>query len=144
MGEIIDIKRGLTTNANDIFYIPSKYWKYSLDTKQTLVLKNEQKKIIKINKRYLKPLIRKSDVDGNNYEFSNFVKVKKEDYVLWVQNVEDVQDKGAKDYIDWAEKFIIETNQTEELFPSIAKKIENEQTYSNWAKLQDRSAVIFC
>jgi len=77
---------------------------------KSLGLKDKNLKILKISKEFLKPLIRLSDLKDSSYCISKIEKVKKEDYVLWVNDIENVEDKGTKDYLKWAEKFIIEEN----------------------------------
>jgi len=141
LANIIKINRGLTTNANDIFYLPSKYWEYSMENDKMLVLKDEKMKIIKLSKNYLKPLIRMSDIQGRNYEISTITKIKKEDYVLWVEDISQVQDNGTQEYLNWAQEFITEANKIEESFPSILKKIKKKP--SQWTKLPDRSNAEF-
>ncbi len=141
--DIIDLRRGLTTNGNDIFYLPSKYWEYSLETEKYLVLKNINRRIIKIDKNYLRPLIRTSDYKDSSYALSRLNKSHKKDYVLWVKNIEKIEHKGTKEYLEWAEGFILESNKTENAFPSIAKVITNENKRNYWTKLSDRSNAQF-
>jgi len=47
MGRILEIKRGLTTNANELFYLPSKYWVYHRDDDYYLSLERSSS-VIKI------------------------------------------------------------------------------------------------
>ena len=143
MDDIIDLQRGLTTNGNDMFYLPSKHWEYSLETEKYLVLKNINRRIIKIDKNYLRPLIRTSDYKDSSYVLSHLNKSHKEDYVLWVKNIEKIEHKGTKEYLEWAEGFILESNKTENAYPSIAKVITDENKRNYWTKLSDRSNAKF-
>ena len=143
MGDVIDLQRGLTTNGNQIFYLPSKHWEYSIETEKDLVLKDTSSRIIKINKKHLRPLIRTSDYKDSPYNLSQLRKSHKEDYVLWVDNIEKIEHKGTKEYIKWAKDFILESNKTENAFPSIAKILNDENKQSYWTKLNDRSGAKF-
>ena len=95
LNNVLDIKRGLTTNANDIFYLPSKFWEYRDENEEYLTLGGANKSL-KISKRYLKPLIRPAHIEESTYKFSKISQQKHEDYVLWIQDVSKIEDKGTK------------------------------------------------
>ena len=100
LGDVIEVKRGLTTNANDYFYLPSKYWLLSKDTDEYLEIRNGPQRI-RISKEYLRPLIRPDHIEGSTYEISNVHKLGKEDYVIWIRDLNEVKDPGAKEYAEW-------------------------------------------
>uniref|UniRef100_A0A7J2T9K9 SAM-dependent DNA methyltransferase n=1 Tax=Ignisphaera aggregans TaxID=334771 RepID=A0A7J2T9K9_9CREN len=103
MGHILEIKRGLTTNANEIFYLPSKYWVYHLDDNNYLSLRGFSG-VIKISKKYLRRLIRPDHLEDSTYSITKIPQLKKEDYVLWIESTTEVDDPGTLEYIKWAEK----------------------------------------
>ena len=141
-GEVFKIQRGLTTNANEIFYLPSKYWVYHSEDDEYLVLiykgpwfKNVKKPVLKLSKDYLRPLIRPAHIESSTYELASLEKQKKEDYVLWVEDVSNISDEGIVTYIKWAKDFIIEENTRTGRFSTIVENINS----SSWTKLSDAS-----
>lgn len=100
LGDVVEIKRGLTTNANDYFYLPSKFWILVKDTDGYLIVRNGQRQL-NISKEYLRPLIRPDHLENSTYEISKVPKLGKEDYVIWIENFDDVKDQGARAYAEW-------------------------------------------
>ena len=134
MGDVLEIKRGLTTNANEIFYLPSRYWKYRSDDENYLTLKGPSK-IVKISKRYLRRLIRLAHLKNATYGITKLPLLKKEDYVLWVKNTDEVMDPGTHEYIEWIKKFVKEEYETNRRFPTVYKSLGS----TTWLKLPDTS-----
>ncbi len=141
-GEVFHIWYGLKTNANEIFYLPSKYWAYYSEDDNYLCLvykgpwaKELRKPLLKISKSYLRPLIRPSHIESSAYELNKIEKKKKEDYVLWVVDVNEVSDENTRAYIEWAKDFILKENKSTGRFPSIIKYIDSP----SWTKLSDTS-----
>ena len=134
MGDVLEIKRGLTTNANEIFYLPSKHWKYHSDDKNYLALKGPSK-VIKISKIHLRRLIRPAHLKNATYGITKLPVLRKEDYVLWVEDINDVNDLGTVEYIKWAENFIREEYETNKRFPTVYSRLST----STWLKLPDTS-----
>jgi len=131
---VLKIKWGLKTNANEIFYLPSKYWKYITDNNSYLILKNFNKQV-KISKNYLRRLIRPVHLRNIPYGVKDLPLLRKEDYVLWVDNINNIADPGTLDYIKWAEEFIREEYSSRERFPTIYDRLDNP----NWTKLSSTS-----
>ena len=139
LGEIVDIQRGLTTNADEIFYLPSKYWEYATETSSSLVLKRRVPpgKVLSISKRYLRRLITPEHITNCNYEISALPLLKRNDYVIWVENVNETDDTGIKEYLDWVKEFINEEYKSSggRKFSTLHKQLIN----SDWTKLKDTS-----
>ncbi|MHA1829280.1 MAG: HsdM family class I SAM-dependent methyltransferase [Candidatus Heimdallarchaeaceae archaeon] len=134
----LQIKYGLKTNANEIFYLPSSFWEFRDEDEKYLVLGGANRSL-KISKKYLMPLIRPAHLEGSTYNLSRIVKQKHEDYVLWVQDISTVEDGGTREYLNWARKLILEESVASGKFPTIRKKIESD----NWTKLTDTSGGLF-
>lgn len=137
MGDLLEIRRGLTTNANEIFYLPSKYWRYHSDDERYLVLKGNNK-VIKISKVYLRRLIRPAHLKDTTYGITELPTLKKEDYVLWIEDINKVTDPGALEYIEWAENLIREEYELNSRFPTIYTRLSS----STWLRLPDVSGGI--
>ena len=137
--DIVDIVCGIKTNGNDLFYLPSKYWRYSLENKEFLILKGVSDRIIKISKKYLKPLIRVAKLKGENYLITRLKKEKKDDYVFWVEDTSQINDKGTKSYVEWAKKFVVSEHSSNNRYPTLFKKINSD----TWTKLSEKSGGIF-
>jgi len=140
LGEIIDIRRGLTTNADDIFYLPSKYWEYVKETPTDLVVRKtiQPRTTLTISKKYLRRLITPRHIENSTYEIESLPTLKKEDYVIWVDDVNNVTDYGMREYLAWAENFVKEKYVTSNgrKFSTLYNKIVNN---NNWTKLTDTS-----
>ena len=141
MEEVVEIVYGIKTNGNELFYLPSKYWQFSLENEELLVLKGVNDQIIKISKEYLRPLIRVANLKKEKYLISNLKKLKKDDYVFWVEDTTQIDDKGARSYVDWAKKFVISEHNSDNRFPTLFKKINSNS--DNWTKLSDKSGGNF-
>lgn len=140
LDDVINVDRGLTTNANEIFYLPSKHWTYLEETDDRLTLKGSRRGIVKISKHYLRPLIRPAHIEDSAYDISKLKKEKHEDYVLWVEDLSKVKDQGATEYLKWAEEFAREQNEIDsDVFPTIIGKIESPY----WAQLPNKSGAKF-
>jgi len=134
MGGVLEIRRGLTTNANEIFYLPSNYWSYHADDEDYLILRGLSK-VVKINKAYLRRLIRPAHLKDATYGVTELPVLKKEDYVLWIEDVNSVKDPGTLEYIKWAESFVREEYKTSRRFSTIYESLGS----STWLKLPDVS-----
>lgn len=116
---------GIKTNANELFYLPSKHW--DLESYDNLFVKiiHPIEGELKISRKYIKPLI-KSPKNLENY------KVEIDDISFWVfypiVSKNNINDKGSKEYISWMEKFIINEyiNSNKKRFPTIIKKLFNK------------------
>lgn len=140
LGDILDVDRGLTTNANEIFYLPSKYWTYLEETEHYLTLRGSQHKTLKMNKQHLRPLIRPAHIEGSTYNVSKLNKKKHEDYVLWVEDASKIKDPSVTEYLKWATDFAKQQNEIDsDRFPTIVGKIES----SFWAQLPCKSGAKF-
>ncbi len=138
--DVLAIERGLTTNANEIFYLPSRYWKFLDEDENYLTLKGPEHKSLKISKRYLRSLIRCAHTDNTQYNISELNRRRQEDYVLWVENVSKVDDQGTQDYLEWAKKFVEEEHKIDDRrFLTLAKQVESP----TWIKLPDKSGAKF-
>jgi len=137
---IVELRYGLKTNANEIFYLSSKHWKLVKDEKDFLQLVEVGgTRVLKLSKKYLRPLIRLSSIKDSSYHISTLKKTKKEDYVIWVEDVTKVDDDGMSTYLEWAESFVREKHETEGKFPTLFKEISS----NTWTKLSDTSGAQF-
>lgn len=123
LGDVMEIKRGITTNANDYFYLPSKYWLLTKDTDNYLEIRNGPQ-VIRISKEYLRPLIRPDHIKNSTYEISSVPKLGKEDYVIWIENLDKVQDQGAREYAEWV------LNKWGDNVPSALRRKEKSKIFS--------------
>jgi type I restriction-modification system DNA methylase subunit len=140
LGDVLDVDRGMTTNANEVFYLPSKYWTYLDETEHYLTLRGSRHKALKINKRYLRPLIRPAHIDNSTYIVSKLNKKKHEDYVLWIEDTSKVTDPAVTEYLKWAMDFAKQQNEIDsDSFPTLVGKIES----SNWTQLPNKSGAKF-
>jgi methylase of polypeptide subunit release factors len=140
LGEILNLDRGVTTNANEIFYLPSKHWTYLDETEHYLTLRGPRFKTLKMNKQYLRHLIRPAHIKNSAYNISKLDKEKHEDYVLWIEDVSKVKDPGVIEYLKWATDFAKQQNEIDsDSFPTIVGKSES----SYWARLPDKSGAKF-
>lgn len=141
MKDVLDINYGLKTNANEIFYLPSKHWSYVKENEEYLVLKEVGgKRVLKLDKKYLRPLIRLSSIENSQYRVSELKKTKRENYVIWVDDVESVTDDDMKEYLAWAEDFIKTEHRTNSSkFPTLVTRLNS----NTWAKLPDTSGAHF-
>ncbi|RLG75942.1 MAG: hypothetical protein DRO12_04935 [Thermoprotei archaeon] len=137
LGELLEVKRGITTNANEIFYLPSRHWTYVSDDEKYLTLRSSGK-LLKISKEYLRRLIRPAHLRNAPYGLSSVPLLRKEDYVLWVRDKTAVKDPGTREYIEWAENFVKEEYETNRRFPTIYASLGS----SSWLKLPDTSGGI--
>jgi hypothetical protein len=136
----VDIQRGLTTNANDIFYLPSKHWTFLEETADYLRLKGPGHKSLKIGKSYLRRLIRPSHIEKSAFRVSSLKQAHREDYVLWVNDSADVTDFGTNEYLQWATDFIKQEHEENNRYPAIVEKLS---TTTKWTKLPDSSNGMF-
>ncbi|RSN75111.1 MAG: hypothetical protein DSO07_07370 [Thermoproteota archaeon] len=137
--EVMNVKRGITTNANEIFYLPSKFWRFLSETPDKLLLAGENRRV-EISKRYLRRLIRPDHLENSMYAVEDLPSRKREDYVLWVQDVQKVDDPGTMEYIEWAANIIREEYKTSggRKYPTIYKELNKP----DWLKLPSKSGGI--
>jgi type I restriction-modification system DNA methylase subunit len=139
LSNVLELNRGLTTNANDIFYLPSKYWSLIEEGKTYLRLRSSNHKALKISKDYLRPLIIPAHLAKSAYKVDTLEHQREGNYVIWIEDQPKVTDPGMKDYLVWAENFIKEENETNGRFTTVVRKIDKLQ----WTKLPDTSNAAF-
>jgi len=140
LSDFITIERGLTTNANEIFYLPSRHWKSLEESENYLTLKGPSHKIVKLNKHYLKPLIRTAHIENSSYCVSTLKRQGVEDFVLWVGDTSQVKDPGVISYVEWVKNFIISEHEMDNTaFPTLVKQLDS----TTWTKLPDKSGAMF-
>lgn len=140
LNDILDMERGLTTNANEIFYLPSKHWKYLEETENYLMMKGPTHRALKISKRFLRPLIRLAHIESSPYGISELSSRHHEDYVLWVEDTSKVKHQGTQDYLEWGKSFVKEEYKIDNTsFPTLAEKIESP----TWTRLPHKSGAKF-
>lgn len=137
---VVDVDRGITTNANEIFYLPSKFWTYLDETENYLTVKGSKYKALKLDKHYLRPLVRLPHIKKSPYTISKLAKKKHEDYVLWVEDASKVQDTGVCEYLKWASEFVKQQREEDNTrFPTLAGKLD----LPTWPQLPDKSNAQF-
>ena len=140
MKDIFCLSRGLTTNANELFYLPSKYWEFEKESTDKLILTNLDVGRISIDKHNLKKLIRTESIQNHPYLMTQIPTTKKEDYVIWIEDEEKITDSGTKSYIEWLKNFVVTQNKMDERkYPTLKSKFNQ----SSWAKLPDTSNGTF-
>jgi type I restriction-modification system DNA methylase subunit len=136
----LELEYGIKTNANELFYLPSKYWTLLDETQEYLRLKGPKFKSLKISKRYLRPLIRPAHIEDSLYAVDKLVRKKHEDYVLWVEDSSKVEDPGTRNYLEWVQSYVkgqqeIDTGS----LPTLTRRIES----ATWARFSDKSGAMF-
>lgn len=140
LDSIVNVDRGITSNANEIFYLPSKFWAYRDETESFLTLKGPNFKSLKLSKNYLRPLVRLPHIKSSSYIVSKLTKKKHEDYVLWVEDTSKVQDHGICEYLKWASEFVKQQREIDNArFPTIAGKLDQ----STWPQLPTKTNAQF-
>ena len=142
LGHVLNLERGLTTNANEIFYLPSKHWKYlDEDAGYLLVRGTATHGVLRLSKQYLKPLIRLTHLKSSPYKISTLEKRRQEDYVLQVENASEIEDEGMRKYLEWAVNFIREEHVATEgrKFSTLIEEVSS----NTWTKLPDKSGAKF-
>lgn len=135
LSQILHIRRGLTTNANEIFYLPSKHWKYHDEDENYLHLISGLE-ILRLSKKYLKPLMRLEHIaQVNRYWINTHPQLPRENYVLWVEEESQVKDEGIRRYIEWIRQLVNQAYQESNgrKFPTIKRKME--KCCLKWLKL---------
>ena len=136
---VVDVKRGLTTNGNDLFYLPSKHWSFLEEAGDYLRLKGPGHKSLKISKRYLRRIIRPAHIEKSAFRVSSLKQAHREDYVLWVEDSSDVNDFGTDEYLKWMTGFIRQEHEENNRYPAIFDKFNMPK----WTKLPDSSNGLF-
>jgi DNA modification methylase len=140
LDSVVDVDRGITTNANEIFYLPSKFWTYRDETENYLTLKGANYKALKLSKDYLRPLVRLPHIKASPYTVSKLTKKKHEDYVLWVEDTSKVQDHGVCEYLKWAAGFVKQQREEDSArFPTLAGKLDTP----SWPQLPNKTNAQF-
>ena len=137
---VVDVDRGITTNANEIFYLPSKFWIYLDETEKYLTVKGAKYKALKLSKDYLRPLVRLPHIKTSPYTVAKLTKKKHEDYVLWVEDASKVQDHGVCEYLKWASEFVKQQREEDSArFPTLASKLDRP----TWPQLPNKTNAQF-
>ena len=140
IGDMLELYRGLTTNANELFYLPSRYWKYSREDESYLELQSTLDRTpLRLEKRCLRPLIRPAHIRDLSYRIDRLPRQGREDYVIWVENVDEVDAAGVRRYLEWCHRFVLEEHRTNRRFSTLIDHI-NKPT---WARLPDTSGAMF-
>lgn len=139
LGDVLKLKRGLTTNANEVFYLPSQYWRYLEEDENYLTLGGPAHRGLKISKQFLKPLIRPAHIEDSPYKISVLNRQRYEDYVLWVEGISSIKDTEIKEYLDWTINFIRQEHEATGKFLTVKKKLDSQK----WMKLPDTSGGLF-
>jgi len=114
--------------------------RYVKETPTDLVVRKtiQPRTTLTISKKYLRRLITPRHIENSTYEIESLPTLKKEDYVIWVDDVNNVTDYGMREYLAWAENFVKEKYVTSNgrKFSTLYNKIVNN---NNWTKLTDTS-----
>ena len=140
LGKFLELEYGIKTNANELFYLPSKYWTLLDENQEHLRLKGPKFKSLKIDKRYLRPLIRPAHIEDSPYAIERLARKKHEDYVLWIEDSSKVDDPGTHSYLEWVQSYVQEQQKIDAgSLPTLAKRIES----TTWARFVDKSGAKF-
>jgi|GEM_PF-1190878 len=141
MKKVINVKSGLSTKAIELFYLPSKYWNLVKETDERLILRSTAPtklgNMIAISKNYLRQLLRKEHLSLHSYEINEHKKLGTHDYVLWIQDINEVYDEETRNYIKWMEMYIKESEGLKTLKKKLGKMPRT------WTQLQDTSGGQF-
>ena len=100
------IRRGFTTNANELYYLPSNHWNIKDIKKDFIEIENPIEGLLKIPRKYIKKLL-KSPQELDKYLTSP------DNSKIWIlyfhMNREDITDDDCINYIEWMEKFIVQS-----------------------------------
>ena len=139
LNDVLTLRYGIKTNGNEIFYLPSKHWRFLEEDEKRLTLGGPEHKSVKINKQHLKPLIRTAHLEDVSYQLSLLKKQCHEDYVLWVEDTTRVEDAETRKYLKWALDLVEQEHETSGNFPTLKKKMASPM----WTKLADVSGSQF-
>ncbi|MGC8556049.1 MAG: HsdM family class I SAM-dependent methyltransferase, partial [Conexivisphaera sp.] len=105
MGRVVELRCGLKTNANDVFYLPSRHWFHLLDTEDALHLISTSGRAeeLVVEKEHLRRLIRPGHLRGQPHRVANPPPRGREDYVVWIPSLGALREEsGAYRYVRWA------------------------------------------
>jgi hypothetical protein len=129
LSEVSEVKRGFTTGVNDFFYLPSKYFDLNEEKEHYKLIpkKDDLPKGIKIEKKFLKPMI-KSPKEVTSIK----INPKKLKFRVFLCNLskKDLKNYSAINYIQWGENQIVEVKSGGEK-GKIVKGYQNLDTLKN-------------
>jgi len=113
------IRRGFTTNANELYYLPSKHWRVTAERQKAYHVLQASTELI-LPKSIVKPVV-KSPVALTKYrvEQGNLKRL----LVYLQQAKEAIRSKAMLTYINWMENYAATEFLANDRFPTIAKKM---------------------
>jgi type I restriction-modification system DNA methylase subunit len=113
------IRRGFTTNANELYYLPSKHWKVSrIDENNCHILQSGRELILPTS--FVKPVVKSpTELKKHSVEKKNL----KRHLIYLQQEKKDIENGAVLEYIAWMERLVASECFTSGRFPSLAKKL---------------------
>jgi len=112
------IRRGFTTNANELYYLPSKHWKIASEKENSYHILQGSKELV-LPKSVVKPVV-KSPTALKRYGVER--KSLKRVLVYLQENKTDIKNSAVLEYIAWMEKYVASEFLSNGRFPTLAKK----------------------
>ena len=117
--KLIRIERGFTTNANELYYLPSKHWRISSCKENSYHILKGRTELI-LPKSIVKPVV-KSPTSLKKYtvEENNLKRL-----LIYLQcDKSAITEKPVIEYINWMEKHVASEFLINEQFPTLACKL---------------------
>jgi len=121
--KLIAIRRGFTTNANELYYLPSKHWKVSAEREKSIHILRGSSELV-LPKSIVKPVV-KSSMSLRKYSVEE--KHLKRLLIYLNQPKDGIKNRDALRYINWMENLVASEYFTNNRFPTMAKKLFNPE-----------------
>jgi len=117
---LYELRRGLTTNANELYYLPSKAWKLHKDLENRQQILSQVKGVLSVSKKSIKPIV-KSPTQLDKYSVNE---KELDSRIIYVQTTKDkIKDDQLLSYINWMETEVAREFATNDRFYSVARKM---------------------
>lgn len=120
---LYDVRRGFTTNANELYYLPSKQWKIISEKENAYHILQGPKELA-LPKSIVKPVVKSSTALKKYYvERKNLKRL----LVYLNEKRGDIKNKAVLEYICWMENYMISEFFANGRFPTLVKKLLNPE-----------------
>jgi len=117
--ELCKIRRGFTTNANELYYLPSKHWKVTATRRNAYHLLQTTTELI-LPRSIVKPVV-KSPTTLKKYRIEQ--RNLKHLLVYLRQRKEEIRSQAALTYIAWMENYVASEFLANDRFPTMIRKL---------------------
>jgi type I restriction-modification system DNA methylase subunit len=117
---LYELRRGFTTNANELYYLPSKTWKLHKEVENRRQVLSQTQGILSLSKKSIKPIV-KSPTQLERYSIHE---EGLDSRIIYFQTGKDkVKDDQLLRYIKWMETEVAREYVTNGRFYSVARKL---------------------